>query len=110
MALTSNFNNGDTRFRPSKVLLALAVFAMLFLGINDAMAKGGLAFLGINDAMAKGHSGGGGGDPPPPPSPPPDETIMATFKLCTGSRNGESGRSIEVTENGKTIIKRIRCD
>ncbi len=49
--------------------------------------------------------------PPEPPSPPPpDETVMATFKLCTGSRSGESGRSIEVTENGKTTIKRIRCD
>ncbi len=93
MASTSNFNRGDTRFPPSRGFIALALVAMLFIGINDAMAKN--------------HSGKGGGDPPPPP---PDETIMATFKLCTGSRSGESGRSIEVTENGKTTIKRIRCD
>ena len=95
MALTSNFNKGDTRCRPFRVFLALAVFAALFIGIDGAMAKG--------------HSGKGGGDPPPPP-PSADETVMATFKLCTGSRSGESGRSIKVTDNGKTIIKRIRCD
>ncbi len=100
MALTSNFNKGDTRFRPSKVFLAFALFAMLFLGINDAMARGG--------SGKTGGSGGGGGTPPPSPSS--GETAMATFRLCTGSRSGESGRSIEVMGNGKTIIKRIRCD
>ena len=78
--------------------MALGLVAMLCIGVSDAMANG------------SGGDGGGGDPPPPPPPPPPDETTMATFKFCTGSRSGESGRSIEVTENGKTIIKRIRCD
>ncbi len=108
MATTGNLNKGRTGFPPCKVFIALALAAMLCIGVNDAMAKGGSGGKG-------GGSGKGGDTPPPPPppdetAPPPDETTLATFKLCTGSRSGESGRSIEVTENGKTIIKRIRCD
>ena len=98
MAITNNSNKGDTGFRASRVFAALAVVAMLFLGINDAMANGGSG------------GGGGGGEPPPPPPPPPDDAVLGTFKLCDGTASGESGRSIVVTEKGKTIISRIRCD